>query len=208
MIDWLTKIVLGYLIYFGIADKNDSDDIAVYRYGIEITISSCLNIILILIIGLLCGKIIESLIFLGIFILLRTFTGGFHASTYFWCNTMFCISFLIVLLLYSLSWEFMNLISVAVILGCSLATVFIYSPVENPNKPLGNKKRRLKITACALTSAVSALAAILIFIGNKYGTLMLYTILLVAALIIYAKFKEGRVYHEKSEISKSNSEDS
>ena len=65
-----------------------------YRYGIEITISSMLNIVLVLLMGALTGHLLESVIYLAVFIAVRVITGGYHADTYFRCNLLMCSTFI------------------------------------------------------------------------------------------------------------------
>ena len=82
MIKKLTNHILSYLISSNAIDDNEETK-DYYRYGIEITISSLINILLIIIIGIVSGNALESIVFLACFIPLRQFTGGFHAKTYF-----------------------------------------------------------------------------------------------------------------------------
>lgn len=72
----ITKVLLNQK---SISEK----DIDIYQYGIEITISSLLNIALIVIVSLITNSLFSGLIFLSTFILLRQFTGGYHAESYF-----------------------------------------------------------------------------------------------------------------------------
>ena len=69
MIEKLSQRILQYLLHSGvIEDTNDEKEY--YQYGIEITVSSILNVVLILGIGLITWNFFESLIFLLLFILL------------------------------------------------------------------------------------------------------------------------------------------
>lgn len=104
-----------------------------YRYGIEITISSMLNIVLVLLMGALTGHLLESVIYLAVFIAVRVITGGYHADTYFRCNLLMCSTF--------------------------IATAFVFCPVENKNKPIEKDKKpkfraikRMGIAACGCAS--------------------------------------------------------
>lgn len=99
MIKKLTNHILSYLISSNAIDDNEETK-DYYRYGIEITISSLINILLIIIIGIVSGNALESIVFLACFIPLRQFTGGFHAKTYFLCNLSFAVSFIILLIVY------------------------------------------------------------------------------------------------------------
>lgn len=101
MIKKLTNHILSYLISSNAIDDNEETK-DYYRYGIEITISSLINILLIIIIGIVSGNALESIVFLACFIPLRQFTGGFHAKTYFLCNLSFAVSFIILLIVYKL----------------------------------------------------------------------------------------------------------
>ena len=51
-----------------------------YRYGIEITISSMLNIVLVLLMGALTGHLLESVIYLAVFIAVRVITCLLYTS--------------------------------------------------------------------------------------------------------------------------------
>ena len=62
--------ILYYLVKKETVDTNDEDELAFYRYGIEITLSSITNILVILLISLISNTMIrsiESLLFSYIF---------------------------------------------------------------------------------------------------------------------------------------------
>ena len=54
----------------------EEDDSIFYQYGFEILIDTVLQTILLLIIGILLGKPMETLVFLIIFTLIRRYSGG------------------------------------------------------------------------------------------------------------------------------------
>ena len=53
-----------------------------------------LNIVLVLLMGALTGHLLESVIYLAVFIAVRVITGGYHADTYFRCNLLMCSTFI------------------------------------------------------------------------------------------------------------------
>lgn len=57
---------------------------SVYVYGAELFFSTSFGTISILLIAVLAGQFISGILFLLVFISLRIFVGGFHASTYGW----------------------------------------------------------------------------------------------------------------------------
>lgn len=162
-----------------------------YRYGIEITISSLLNIILVLSIGLLIHHVIESVIFLSLFILIRSFTGGYHADTYFRCNLLMCVTFILTIFANIITSDKITL-SIAIGLVClTEITVVLLGPIENKNKPIdGSKKPKLKIMGLIVTLTVNCIG--IIFVKSYIGTMIIFTCLLIAALMAAAIIKEKR----------------
>ncbi len=199
MIKKLSQRILQYLLHSGvIEDTNDEKEY--YQYGIEITISSILNIILILGIGLLTWNILESMIFLLLFIPIRQFTGGFHASTYFKCNLSFCIVFSLILILYNFTGVLNTYSSILITFICILL-IIAECPIENKNKPIPEERKKFhKIMAALLSTIYGIVGIVFTAISNKYGALILYTLAAVAMLIIAAMLQDRRCkYAERKE---------
>lgn len=192
MISHISELILQYLLKSNVInDSNDEKEY--YRYGIEITVSSLLNVILIIFIGILFQSVIESIIFLIFFMLIRQFTGGFHADTYFKCNFSFCISFISVLIMYHFSEGKITVwFSILISILC-VAIILLKCPIENINKPIPEHKRKFhKCLAGILGTGYGITGTILIALSNKYGVLIVYTLVLVTLLIIAAIIKERR----------------
>lgn len=196
---------MNYLIFkilTFITDQNvissDKEVQDFYRYGIEISISSLLNIILVLDIGLLIHHVTESVIFLSLFILVRSFTGGYHADTYFRCNLLMCVTFILTVFVNNITSDKITL-PMAIGLAClTEITVFLLGPIENKNKSIdGLKKPKLKIMGLIVTLIVNCIG--IIFVKSYIGTMIIFTCLLIAALMAAAIIKEKRgVGSEKS----------
>ncbi|MCM1009108.1 MAG: accessory gene regulator B family protein [Ruminococcus flavefaciens] len=202
MIRKISEKILNYLINSKvISDTEDNRDY--FQYGIEITISSLLNIILILGIGIVTHSMIESIIFLICFILLRQFTGGFHADTYFKCNLSFCIVFSIVLVLYYTTAQYLSTyISILITFVC-VSIILAKCPIEHINKPIPNNRKIIhKILAALLGAVYGAMGTVLTAFSNRYGALVIYTLSLVTALILAAIIKERWDKHESNKENK------
>ncbi len=202
MIKKISEKFLTYLINSKvISDTEDNREF--YRYGIEITISSLLNVILILGIGIVTNSMIESIIFLVCFILLRQFTGGFHADTYFKCNLSFCIVFSIVLVLYYTTAQYLSTyISILIKFVC-VSIILAKCPIEHINKPIPNNRKIIhKILAALLGTVYGAIGTALTAFANKYGALVIYTLSLVTALVLAAIIKERWDNRESNKESK------
>ena len=63
---------------------NDSDKIPldIYIYGFELLVSSVIETISLLLIGLCTEKLIDTIIFIISFSSIRVFSGGYHANSY------------------------------------------------------------------------------------------------------------------------------
>ena len=62
----------------GIISESDFD---LYEYGFNMGITVLLNLISTIVIGVIVGKVFESIAFLVFYIPLRSYAGGYHAST-------------------------------------------------------------------------------------------------------------------------------
>jgi accessory gene regulator B len=112
----------------------------VYIYGIEIMLSTLLEIIAILVSALLFSALKEGIIFIFLFMSLRIFSGGYHAETYRKCFRVTVGSFWATLFVANVS---ANLFEEK-ILYCFLAFASIYiilrAPIVNKNQPLSSMK--------------------------------------------------------------------
>lgn len=170
-----------------------------YRYGIEITISSILNIVLVLLMGALTGHFIESVIYLAVFIAVRLITGGYHADTYFRCNLLMCTTFIATAFLNDVVCGHINTWVIVAFVVFEEIVAFIFCPVENKNKPIEEEKKpRFKIIGMIIFLLLDLFGGVLLGRYQTVGSMILLTNLLIAILIISAKIKEKR--GEKNEI--------
>lgn len=197
MIKKISNTIVGYLLKENVIENTD-DDKEYYQYGIEITISSLLNIALILIVGVIFCSLTESIIFLLCFIPIRQYTGGFHASSYLRCNLSFCICFALLILCYQLTKEHINTYIAILISFICTFVIFARCPVENPNKQITEKRKKFhRLIATLMSILYSVIGVTLMYFSNQHGVLILYTLLLVTVLIIIAIFKEWRCKYER-----------
>ena len=161
-----------------------------YRYGIEITISSMLNIVLVLLMGALTGHLLESVIYLAVFIAVRVITGG---------NLLMCSTFIATAFLNDKVCGYINIWVIAALVVFEEIIAFVFCPVENKNKPIEKEKKpKFKAMGMIVFLLLDLFGGAII---NKYqmvGSMILLTNLLIAVLIISAKIKEKRC--DKNEI--------
>lgn len=196
MISKLSQKLLNYLLKQEVIDESNAE---YYRYGLEITISSSLNILLVLLIGIIFGLLFEAVVFLAAFVSVRIFTGGYHADTYFKCNLYFCILFSILLIIYQKTADIISTYNCMLIILFNEVILLTESPIESKNKPLTKSERKKhKIISIILMTFWSFLGILLYLKSYKIGVLILYTTLLVSILIIIAMiFNERGEKNEK-----------
>lgn len=150
MFDKISGFITDTLID-GKVIKSEERNLYLYCFGTIIEMSA--NLLTTLVIGALLHRFIETLIFMLVFIPLRSFAGGYHCEK---AESCFILS-ISVYLTVMLSYKYLCDISAYWIYAICLAdfiAVFILSPVVSPNKPLSekvkNKNRRISIFITAL----------------------------------------------------------
>lgn len=192
IIEKASERIVNYLVTNKMIEDTE-DYRSFYRYGVEITISSVFNIVLLLFIGIVSGHFLDTVIYLPLFILLRRFTGGYHADTYFKCNLIGCFTFVCVLFIRDYSLGFPEICSYVIIAGViSIIAICVQCPIENANKPISDDKKPIyKLIAVFIGVLYLGLGSLLMTISKKYGLMILYTLLTVTVFIINVK-KERR----------------
>lgn len=197
MIDYISNKLLNYLVKSD-AISNDEDEMAHYKYGIEITISSSLNIILVITLGIIFSRVELSVIFLFLFISIRQLTGGYHASTYFRCNLTMCILYSVCVLMTMMLKNHFNLIFLIVHIIISSLIIMAFCPVSNENKPIKPESRnKYKISSLIISDFFSVLGYLIYNRNKEIGLFIITTIILINALVIISQFTERRKEHEK-----------
>ena len=125
----------------------NSESIEVYVYGLELVFSFFFSSVVILLIGILLSKVWETIVFLTIFVLLRSFTGGYHAKTFTRCAIVTFTTYISVIVLsIFVSYIPLYVYIMGVVIGFLI--IAIVAPVEHPNKEIPqNKKIKHKITS-------------------------------------------------------------
>jgi len=167
-----------------------NDVLDIYIYGFELLLSFLFSTTLMVISGFLINKIPETIVFLTVFILLRSFTGGYHADTYAKCSIS-------TLLIYGMVMLFSTYVKVGMIFYITLMIVgliVIYdkAPVENPNKELTDQeKKKHRRTSLMLFSFFCLVGICTNVYINTIGATV-WAALVVDLVLIFVKTKYER----------------
>lgn len=192
MYRWISRIIVSKLSKYN-ADLSNVELKEIAEYGIEITLSSAVNYILISLIGMCFHTIISAILFLLSFCVIRKFIGGYHCTTYFRCNMTLCLIFLLVILFSSINVYFGDIkILVMFLLWCGYGLWYI-GPVQNSNKPITIKQKerchKLAMSIYVLTVILSVL------ISQKsiyYSGVVVFSLTSVVILLPIGKLSERR----------------
>ncbi len=170
------------------------DDIEIYEYGFETICSTALGFIITLVIGLIFRMFLLSIAYYIMFVTIRQFTGGYHANSYFKCNLTFAVVTTLVfgftkMAVYSQTYTFPNHILFLIL---SFIVILHFAPVENENKPLDQKQKKInRHIAIVLTLVISVLSCAVYIFSVQVSALMAFTQLSIAVLIVITKLGKG-----------------
>lgn len=196
MITFLGKSISLFLCRKNIIDEEETD---IYQYGFESILSTILGFIITLLIGVILKMVIMSVIYYGIFVVVRQMTGGYHADSYLKCNIAFSLVTFFVLgmtKLICVSQTYSLPIHLLIFI-ISAICIWRFAPVENSNKPLTVKQKDRKHKASVvILSALFILSNVLYVFKTEFAVLIALTLFSISMLIIIAIMKGGQELHE------------
>ncbi len=189
----INKISKNVAVFFIKKNLIQEDEIDIYIYGLQLIISSILGISIILFFGIISEHLTDSLIFLFCFIILRQYSGGYHANSYLKCNLYFITIFILTeaVVLYT-QLDYIDALTVGLVC-ISFVIILRIAPIDNKNKKLSNsqKIKNKKITLIIFIILIT----ISIFMKKNevnYYYNIAVTMFSVAALMIIQKMKERK----------------
>lgn len=180
------------------------DKKAVYEYGFEILISTLAYTLLFILISLITNTILESLVFLVGFFVVRTIAGGYHANTYLKCHILSVINHIVFVVSYHCVPEVWKKYICLVVLLVSSVFIIVFAPVDHPNKPfVKTEKKRFRILSICYGGLLILIALISFLLVPKQllSYLLSYVIGTFSATvsIVVAKInlKKGKKLYEE-----------
>lgn len=179
---------------------DDEEMLDVYKYGIEITLSSILNFVLIIVSSLILRDLTAGVVFMALFIFLRSYTGGYHAETYLRCNIVFVCTFFITYFLAEFFEYIDSDISILAITVIFYIPIRVFSPVKNRHKILTEVKRKCSRIVSTIVYFLSLLLTVLLCYHDiRYGYLLAATDIAVSVLILVEVYMQKKGYHPSSD---------
>ena len=156
----------------------------IYCYGFQLIIADIINYTIIIALGIILDRTLDSIAFLITLCGIRQFCGGFHAKTFTVCRLSFITTYISVLfiafILSSISIEFIALINIVCFLSISY-----FAPIEHPNKPMtALQKKRNKLKSIITSSVASVVSIIFVVMDITIGVTISITLCAVVGLMI------------------------
>lgn len=158
--------------------EGGKDEREIYTYGVWVLITSLFDVIEVLILGVLFHRLPEAIIYLAILMVLRSYTGGFHASTFGRCNAMVLGCYLMNLVL---SW------GIVLAGGCWITLILLFvsvgyicyaAPVEHANKALTDAEK-IRYRKYSILLSIAILVVVLL-LYQQYEQQMSYAAVTMA----------------------------
>lgn len=134
----------------------------IYIYSFEVIISSLVYLTLFFAIALFFKCLLQSILFLTGFWIIRSVAGGYHAKTYIRCHMLFMSNQIIMILLCSLLTNYTKHILLFIFLLISIISIFIFSPVEHKNNKHNSKQiKKFKFLSRFLIIVITTISLVL-----------------------------------------------
>ncbi|MDE6088103.1 MAG: accessory gene regulator B family protein [Oscillospiraceae bacterium] len=172
----------------------DEEEVEICQYGFEISFSTVISFLVVISIAFLLRIPEIGLLYYTVFVVLRQFTGGYHADTYLSCNLTFGILSLLVLGIVKLIAIYPGLYLLeihSVLIIFSFLVILFLAPVENKNKSLDTANKKKNHIFSIIFSIVLSISSFILYHHFLILTAMIgFTLFLVTMLILYSKTKE------------------
>ena len=171
MLENLAKSTARFFVSQNIV-KSEYEEI--YAYGMEIILSTVFNGVIVLFIAILSDTVLPSLLFFTAFILMRRSAGGYHAKTHIGCMMILIAVHLMFMVLINVIPDSIIPILSYFSIAYSCISVYLFAPVEHPNKPLSSDDRRkLRMKSLVYILSISVVDLLMIFCAHYEVSLCL-----------------------------------
>lgn len=173
-----------------------SEDEKIYRYGYVLLCKVFLNLVIALIIGIVFSKTKEVIFFLGMYIPLRSFCGGWHADKIWKCTVI--SNAILLLQVYGLE-NLLSHLSIKVMLFIfflNIICIFFMAPVETEMKKISQEEKQIYKRRIKLIFTLHLIIMLIIILGNIdeliFSLMFVYIIQNIMLLLEIVKHKKTK----------------
>lgn len=194
----MEKLINRMTSYLCVEEREDTQE--VIYYGLEILVLKIIFWISAVIIGLLMGVFFENIIYMGLFTILRSYSGGYHARCRVKCFVQSMLSIILSMCILKIS-DMYNVADLFIVVFTifSFVIIFILSPIDTENKQLDYNEIvcfRRKARIILFTEII--LATITYIIGlNSISSSIMLAIITSGMLVIAGYIDKKLLAHRK-----------
>ncbi len=138
MVERLVEKIIKKLVDTNSISK---DDIAIYRYGYIVLFEVLINVVIATLIGVISSDWLLIILFLGIYIPLRSFCGGWHADKIWKCTIYSNLIILIMIIINEYIGEITNYNILIITFTICLMLIINLAPMGTKYKPISMEER-------------------------------------------------------------------
>lgn len=190
MLNKVTSKLAKRLVEYSSTEKEE-----IYIYGLEIIISTSGCLLSIILLSCLLSGFTSGLVFISVFVPLRLFTGGYHATTYSKCFVISNLIYLLTFFVKYIAWERIPM----ELWGCLRLIMCFYiiknAPVISSAQPINESKRKRsrEITKYILTADIVWIVY-LAFTQRELIAMAILSICLVSAMMLISKINTFTIF--------------
>lgn len=171
-----------------IQNVNDADKQEQMAYGLELILASIISVSVVIILSLIFNVFIECILFLCVFMPLRTYTGGVHTNTHLSCFIVLIIDIMCGLICMRLFKEWLQSIS-SIMLIVSICVILLFAPVVDKNHPMSKRqiKNSRKKSIAVLIFVIIVCVCLMLKATPELAFICIYALFSVAVSILIAK---------------------
>lgn len=156
MIEYISISISEVWAKSGVINEVEIDS---YRYGLELLLSTALNLLAVVCISIVLGHPFVHIPYLMVFITMRLYAGGYHAGKHWMCILLNSVVYIAALLTMLLLPDYISAVFCIAVSVTDLILVFLIAPVEAKNKPLYHseriRNRRISLVLATILVVVS-----------------------------------------------------
>lgn len=165
-----------------------TEDTEIYIYGGELVISSLMAILLSLLLGYIVSNFKETFCYMGLFILLRRYTGGFHADTHIQCIFgTFLLSVILNLLLHI---QIHNIV-IIIFSWISAIIIILLCPIKNSRIQSTNSETHYIKVTCLFLIAIIFFINLSLYKYSSFSITLSFVLCSVSHLMVMEVIKNN-----------------
>jgi accessory gene regulator B len=155
-LELIANKITDFFVRNGAAAEDDRD---IYVYGLIVTFSHAIGLVITLLLGFLLAVPLKLLIFFAMFTALRVSSGGYHAGSFWKCTVVSLLMMFAVVIVIRFTPGIVHIPLMFALSIASILIVFRFAPVAHENRPLSadevkkfRERSRLVVLGCVFIS--------------------------------------------------------